>query len=95
MFHRNMLVHMNNDNHYDHTPAEPSGFSYRVRKNGEVAVLHHGKLAATLRGTAARDFLTRMQNYDEHEAQQLMARCTGNYKRGNERKARTHPRNRG
>ena len=30
----------------------------------------------------------------EEEGQQLMARVTGNYKRGNERVARQHPRNR-
>jgi hypothetical protein len=39
-----------------------------------------------LRGTAARQFLVDIATGDP---QQLMARVTGNYKRGNERDART------
>jgi hypothetical protein len=70
------------------------GFTYRLRKTGEVQVLHHGKLAATLRGTDAVDFLAEVEHGDAADAQQLMARLTGNYKRGNERTASEHPRNR-
>ena len=32
---------------------------------------------------------------EDRDAQELMARLTGNYRRGNERTARQHPRNRG
>lgn len=70
------------------------GFTYRLRKTGEVQVLHRGKLAATLRGTDAVDFIVEAQQCDAAGAQQLMARLTGNYKRGNERTASEHPRNR-
>jgi hypothetical protein len=35
-----------------------------------------------------------MEDCDLATAQQVMARLTGNYKRGNERKAAEHPRNR-
>jgi hypothetical protein len=35
---------------------EDLGFTYRIRKSREVEVLHHGKLAATLRGSDAADF---------------------------------------
>ncbi|MBB4842740.1 hypothetical protein HNP55_001255 [Paucibacter oligotrophus] len=70
------------------------GFSWRARKNGVVEVLHHGRLAATLRGMEAADFLAELEAGSVQDAQQLMARITGNYKRGNERQASQHPRNR-
>lgn len=60
----------------------PSGFAYTTRKNGEVVITHNGGTAATLRGTAARKFLDQVGTRDP---QQVMARVTGNYKRGNER----------
>lgn len=71
------------------------GFRHRLRKSGELEILHHGRLASTLRGPAAQACLAELQGADLHGAQQLMARITGNYKRGNERAARGHPRNRG
>jgi hypothetical protein len=62
--------------------AEPSGFTYEHRKSGEIVIRHHGKPAATLRGRAASKFLSDITRLPE---QQVMARVTGNYKRGNER----------
>ncbi|HRJ79874.1 MAG TPA: hypothetical protein PLF37_15350 [Planctomycetota bacterium] len=76
------------------SPSTDLGFAYRQRKGGEVEVFHHGCLASTLRGVDALDFLAEIRSTDSAEAQQLMARLTGNYKRGNERLARSHPRNR-
>ncbi len=69
-------------------------FTYRIRKNGEVEIWHQGRLATTLRGADAVDFIQDVQDRTEADAQQLMARITGNYKRGNERTAKNHPRNR-
>lgn len=70
----------------------PEGFSYVVRDGGEVQISHHGRAATVLRGAAAERFLVDVQDRD---AQELMARVTGNYKRGNERTSKNHPRNRG
>ena len=70
------------------------GFTYRTRKNGEVQILHFGRLASTLRDTDAADFISEVQSVGDADAQQLMARITGNYKHGNERTAANHPRNR-
>jgi hypothetical protein len=70
------------------------GFTYRRMKNGDVQVTHHGRLASTLRGRDAIDFLAEMHGADTDAQQQAMARLTGNYKRGNERSAADHPRNR-
>jgi succinylglutamate desuccinylase len=69
------------------------GFTYRAFKNGHVEVRHHGVLATTLRGSAAEKFLSTASDGGP-KAQQLMARLTGNYKRGNEAHAKGHPRNR-
>lgn len=69
-------------------------FVHRTRKSGEVQILHRGKLAATLRGAAAEEFLAEVGHCAPQDAQQLMARLTGNYKHGNERLAAGHSRNR-
>lgn len=73
------------------TVAAPSGFEYRVRGK-DVVITHHGRVATTLRGRRAAEFLHALASGDPQE---LMARLTGNYRRGNEGQARNHPRNRG
>jgi len=80
-----------NDNDQDNGDL---GFTWQRMKNGEVRVLHHGKLASTLRGRDAEEFLAEADGADDAAMQQLMARLTGNYKHGNERTAAAHPRNR-
>ena len=75
---------------------EANGFAYDVRRDGEVVITHHGKRATVLRGPRAAEFVDEVETGpDELSAQQVMARLTGNYKRGNERTASAHPRNRG
>jgi len=71
--------------------TDPDGFDYQDR-GGTVRITHHGVHATTLRGQRAAEFLARVQREDPQE---LMARLTGNYRRGNERAAKQHPRNRG
>lgn len=66
------------------------GFDFRVRGQ-DVEITHHGARATTLRGAKAAQFLREVEDGDPQE---LMARLTGNYRRGNERVARDHPRNR-
>lgn len=68
------------------TESDDLGFIYRARKNGDVEIVHHGRLASTLRGKRADNFLAEVEARDAAGAQQLMARATGNYKRGNERR---------
>ena len=76
--------------------GDPNEFDYEVRRDGDVVVTHHGRRATVLRGPRAAEFLDDVEGApDELSAQQVMARWTGNYKRGNERTARQHPRNRG
>ena len=68
----------------------PGGFAYE-RIGAAVVISHHGRRAGTLRDAAAERFLADVVDEDPQE---LMARLTGNYKRGNERTAKNHPRNR-
>ena len=59
------------------------GFSYQARRPDEIVISRHGVPVTTLRGDAAKKFKSRLGDGDP---QQLMARVTGNYKRGNERR---------
>ncbi|EKX67863.1 hypothetical protein Sipo8835_18715 [Streptomyces ipomoeae] len=70
----------------------PQGFAYDVHPDGTVTITHHGREATTLRGPRAAQFLGEVES--AADPQLVMARWTGNYRRGNERTARDHPRNR-
>ena len=70
------------------------GFVHTVAKNGNVLINREGKLVTILRGSKAADFAEKMQVLDFGRQQQLMARMTGNYKRGNEKLSRNHLKNR-
>lgn len=69
------------------------GFTVK-EKSGEFIIFHNGRKATTLRGTKAADFSCDLKQLSFSELQQLMARLTGNYKRGNERVAKNHSKNR-
>lgn len=71
--------------------AGPHGFEYSTRGDGSVVITHHGRTATVLRGARAEEFLADAAS----DPQGAMARWTGNYKRGNERTAKRHPRNAG
>ncbi len=66
------------------TKGRPSGYSWEVRGK-EVVISHHGRVATVLRGAQAIKFVQDAESSDE---QLLMARLTGNYKHGNERRTR-------
>ena len=72
-----------------------SGFSYRTRGEGEVAISRNGRVVTVLRGRGAAEFLAKVDSATLDERQLLMARVTGNYKRGNERVAAGHRRRTG
>ncbi len=63
------------------------GFSYRATAQGVVHVSRGGRIVTTLRARAAADFIARAQGASDEAVQQLCARVTGNYKRGNEGRA--------
>jgi hypothetical protein len=72
--------------------ASASGFSFTRSADGTVTIAHRGRRAATLRGSRADRFATQVEGANP---QLVMARWTGQYRRGNERAAARHPRNLG
>lgn len=72
-------------------PDEPvtESFAYRARKDGSVSITQSGREVTILRGEAAGRFLEKVRAATPCDAQLEMARVTGNFKRGNERLART------
>ncbi|MFC0189371.1 hypothetical protein ACFFJY_13790 [Fictibacillus aquaticus] len=61
-------------------------FSYSASKNGTVFLEWYGKQVKILKGKEAQKFIERIQSAaDEKERQLIMAKVTGNFKRGNER----------
>lgn len=65
------------------------GFQFDEQKSGLV-IYHHGRLATRFSGKRATQISAKLSGLDEAGQQQLMARLTGNYKRGNERPAKRH-----
>jgi hypothetical protein len=70
------------------------GFTWREQGEGVLAIQRQGRVVTVLRGDAARRALARLSRLEPAEVQQLLARLTGNYRRGNEGVAAGHPRNR-
>ena len=60
----------------------PSGFSYEMEGSAGSSSTTTAAARTLLRGATANRFLAAVESGDP---QQLMARATGNYKRGNER----------
>ena len=60
-------------------------FTYRLSKDGKVAIYWHGKQVTVLKGRQAQKFMVGIAALDGREAQLVMAKATGNFKRGNER----------
>ena len=63
-------------------------FTYQVTKSGIVFLFWGGKRIKILDGNAAQGFLAKIDGLSEEDAQIVMAKATGNFKRGNERQAK-------
>jgi hypothetical protein len=69
----------------DRLTSDP--FTYRVTKDGHVLISRGGRLVTTVAGAAADKLLARLDAAaDEPQVQQLLARATGHYRHGNERR---------
>mgnify|MGYP000194575476 CR=1 FL=1 len=62
-----------------------SVFSYKVTKDRKVFIYWYGKEVTIIKGKKADKFISRISRVNEEEKQLLMARVTGNFKRGNEK----------
>ncbi|MBM7587890.1 low affinity Fe/Cu permease [Bacillus pakistanensis] len=61
-------------------------FSYRVTKNHVVFIEFHGKQIKTLKGKEAEKLINKLsQAENDKQVQLILAKVTGNFKRGNER----------
>ena len=63
-------------------------FSYRVAKDGRVRIAYEGREVAILGPKDADRFLAAVADADTTTLQLLMAKLTGNFKRGNEHRAK-------
>ncbi|MBL8931920.1 MAG: hypothetical protein JNL54_17505 [Kineosporiaceae bacterium] len=59
-------------------------FDHRITKDGKVLISRGGRLVVTLAGAKAARVIA-LLGRDEDSDQQVLARATGNYRRGNER----------
>lgn len=62
-------------------------FDYQMTKDGKVLLFWNGKQVKILAGKEAEKFSARMADLEPEslDAQLIMAKATGNFKRGNER----------
>ncbi|MEO5986617.1 MAG: hypothetical protein ABIW50_07820 [Candidatus Limnocylindria bacterium] len=73
-------------------PLAHQPFSWTRRADGTIVVMYHGAPVTLIRGKTAIRFSDRVAAAEEAAAQQLMARATGQFKRGNERKGQARGR---
>ncbi len=63
-------------------------FSYHTTKSGQVRLSYRGKIVASLCGADAVKFIAKVECDSNSQAQRVMAKATGNFKRGNEKQSR-------
>ena len=65
---------------------DESPFSYKVTKNNTVLIFYNGKQVKLLKGKDAEKILEKINTAENLKAVQLiLAKITGNFKRGNEK----------
>ena len=65
---------------------DQSPFSYKVTKNNTVLIYYNGKQVKLVKGKDAEKILEKINTAEDLKAVQLiLAKITGNFKRGNER----------
>jgi hypothetical protein len=70
----------------DEHPIPDDPFDYRITGAGSVRVARGGRVVVTVGGAAAAKLIDALRDADERRTQLLLARATGNYRRGNERR---------
>jgi len=63
-------------------------FTCRITKDKKVFISYEGRQVTALSGKKAEDFIRKIQTAKGKEAQLIMAKVTGNFKRGNEKAAK-------
>ena len=60
-------------------------FTYRANKDSKVFIYWRQKQVKILKGQEAKNFLSKITTLSDQASQLVMAKLTGNFKRGNER----------
>lgn len=77
------------DNTDKRNRLDEAPFQYRINKDQTVFIEYEGKRVKILKGKEAEKFIKNVNAAENVKAVQLiMAKITGNFKRGNERKKR-------
>jgi hypothetical protein len=77
------------DNTDKRNRLDEAPFQYRVNKDQSVFIEYEGRRVKILKGKEAEKFIKNVNAAENEKAVQLiMAKITGNFKRGNERKKR-------
>lgn len=74
-----------NDNIDKRNLLDEEPFSYKVMKDNKIFIYWNGKQVSILKGKESEQFLSKIQNKSTKEIQLIMAKITGNFKRGNEK----------
>ncbi len=77
------MIENNNVDKRNILDEEP--FSYKITKDKKVFLYWHGKQVSILSGKESERFIAKVKNANTKEAQLIMAKITGNFKRGNEK----------
>ncbi|WP_265459646.1 hypothetical protein [Enterococcus sp. HY326] len=65
--------------------VQENAFTYDVKKDAKVFIYHYGKQVMILKGKKSAQLLKRLDKATIEETQLILAKVTGNFKRGNER----------
>lgn len=62
-------------------------FTYQLAKNGSLLISHEGKMVVAVKGKDAERLSAKLTSAagDSQQVQLLLAKATGNFKRGNEK----------
>lgn len=69
-----------------HGALQEEPFSYKVHSDGKLFVYYGGKHVRTYKDKEAEKLVKQLSTATPEQEQLLLARVTGNFKRGNERK---------
>ena len=70
----------------DHDPLANEPFAYTATKNGTLQLHARGRIVKTMKGKAASSLLEKLESADKAQRQRLLAKATGQFKFGNERR---------
>jgi len=65
---------------------EKEPFSYKTTKDGKCLIYWGNKQIMIIEGERAEKLIMKMNNLDEYGKQLVLAKATGHFKHGNERK---------